>query len=515
MAQYAYVVTGNTTSAIQAAIDTAHDYPSGPVDGGTVFLPAGTYTLESPVQLYPNVRLEGVGSRTILKPAGGTGLMDRNLIELKPGNDSTVHDITVCNLVLYGPGTGDEITDDVSSNYYEGCGIYAENVEVCNVSIEHCTLENLSGCGILFNNTEDHLISNVDIRNCVLLNNRCPSNSALRPNYKDIYFYGTRLENITIEGNSCLFVMNEGLISDGEPVGNDSGIAYVYSAGATGRVSSMLISHNVCSGHYRHGIIAFYGQCVFSGCSIDHNTCDNNGWLGIYANSDIGELDSDELAVSRLTISRNYCNYNGFYDNNNTSIRGGIVIAGSVHTVVSDNVCNRNGSTTLDDVTPVANAEHAAGIRLRGDEIVAQGNIAAGNKDCGITTWSPPSYRMSIIGNRCLENEKSGILIQGNASYDQSGTGRGFLVTGNTCSKNEEAGIRVYYMNGALIGSNHCRCNTDYGIKVDTNTDHILVHDNLIAYATGSTPLEPSTANNNNVYSDNVSYLDSSCPAIP
>lgn len=66
MAQYAYVVTGNTAADIQDEINTAHNTSTGTVDGGTVFLPAGTYTLEQSIQLYPNVRLVGVGNRSVL-----------------------------------------------------------------------------------------------------------------------------------------------------------------------------------------------------------------------------------------------------------------------------------------------------------------------------------------------------------------------------------------------------------------------------------------------------------------
>ena len=312
MAQYAYVVTGTTASDIQDQIDIAHNTTTHTVTGGTVFLPGGTYTLDLPVELYPNVRLQGVGSRTILKPSGGASLNNRNLIELKGGEDSYLHDMEICDMVLFGPGNGDEITDDVASNSYQGCGIIARGSIAKNIVVNNCRFENLSGCGILVSNDSALPVSNIQIRRCVFFNNRRPSSESTLWAYNDIFLYGNSFEDIVIENNSCTFVKGVGgIITAGSALGNASGIAlYNPISGSDGVAKNIIISGNTSSAHYRYGINPNFGRAAIDGGSMNNNSCDNNGSAGILLS--VSSTSVADPTVERTSICENYCNYNGF-----------------------------------------------------------------------------------------------------------------------------------------------------------------------------------------------------------
>ena len=113
-----------------------------------------------------------------------------------------------------------------------------------------------------------------------------------------------------------------------------------------------------------------------------------------------------------------------------------------------------------------------------------------------------------MVGNRSFENEKEGILIQGGARPDQPNTGRGFLVTGNVCSHNKLRGIRAYYMNGAMINANYCRCNEAAGIRLDGNTRNIMVNGNLIATSAGVPAIDDDGTN---FVANNQTFQDGEC----
>lgn len=470
---------GSSAAAIQRAINQAHNPRTGSVEGGTVFLPARTYTLEKTVKLYPNVSLEGVGERSVLVPESGA--TNRNLIALKRGNDALPHDISIRKLTLRGPGRGARITDDAAENYFRGCGIIVNEVDAENITISDCTLTNLSGCGILFRNRGFGAVKKVYISRCTAINNRRPRVKNDIQNYKDIYFYGTRFKDIRIQQNTCIFQFGTGETTAGPRIGNDSGIAFVTSRlDVDGEARNIVISGNECRGHYRHGIITFYGRVVHNGVSLTQNTCDNNGWMGLYFAANNKATD---LVAERSVISSNYCNFNGFFDEANSTVRGGIVVGGGFQTIVSDNICNWNGRTSIDGVSAVANGQYASGIRVRGRGVMVESNIANNNRDRGISTWSSPSMDISIVSNLCRSNDKDGILIQGAAPADQQDTGRGFMAASNSCDKNKGAGIRVYYVNGALINGNYLRSNSRAGIALDSNTANVSLSGNLIESA--------------------------------
>ena len=193
-----------TTTEIQQLIEAA----LAPGGDGKASVPAGEHVLDKALRLKPGVKLSGVPGQTTLR----TENPEINFIELDPGDDAAAHDIEISNLHLKGPGTSPDITRDVSSVSTKGCGILAathgNGKEVRNVVIEGCRIENVSGCGILFHTDHDVLVQAVTVKNCQLHQNRRPPDTGKPAHYKDIFFYGTRFENVHLEGNTCSFTPN-------------------------------------------------------------------------------------------------------------------------------------------------------------------------------------------------------------------------------------------------------------------------------------------------------------------
>ncbi|HET6747595.1 MAG TPA: glycoside hydrolase family 55 protein [Candidatus Saccharimonadales bacterium] len=83
------------TSAIQAALNNL------PAAGGTVFVPAGTYVISSPIQLGEGARLMGAGAGTVLRVAASASGID----VIKIGNGgATVSFAGVSNLKISSDG---------------------------------------------------------------------------------------------------------------------------------------------------------------------------------------------------------------------------------------------------------------------------------------------------------------------------------------------------------------------------------------------------------------------------
>ena len=290
--------------------------PMGPDGTIEVTIEAGDHTLNKPLRLKPGVRLQGeTGSEPTVLRADNP---EKNILEFKPGvNDKVPHDIQIRDLHLIGPRKSDDITDMVSQNtdHTGGCGIlfYAkgkaqrDDVErvVEKIIIERCIVENASGCGIRFDTREDVLMRDIEIRDCKVIQSGRTAESSKDPapaSFKDILFYGTRFENITIERNKCLFTP-----TDASRYGNDAGIAFVGNGRVVGLVHKTKILNNTCSGHRRHGLITNYGKMVADDVEVRGNTCRDNRWAGIYVNTS-GGINKGKDVV----IVDNTCEHNGY-----------------------------------------------------------------------------------------------------------------------------------------------------------------------------------------------------------
>ncbi len=384
------------TTEIQHLIDEAFAKDSD--DIVTVDLPAGTHKLDAPLRLKPHVHLRGVGDQTVLE----TKNKDINFIELDPGHDAAAHDIEISNLHLKGPGTSPDITQDASIDPMKGCGILVatqgDGKEVRNVVIQGCRIENVSGCGLLFHTQDDVLMKDITVKNCQFHQNRRQPDTLIsgqpgKPqSYKDIFFYGTRFENIHLEGNTCSFTPKEPSL-----YGNDSGIAFVinqvHRRGCFVRNSRLI--DNTCSGHRRHGIVTNYSAMAAFDVEVRGNTCRDNRWAGIYVNTDVEEGEN-------VTIEDNVCDHNGYGGSSDPtaddkSIRGGIVLSGCYNSQINNNRCANNGRPSSGFGGADASAKGAAGILVRGKNLVLEGNKTENNEGGAIVEWQEHDESVKII----------------------------------------------------------------------------------------------------------------------
>ncbi len=370
---------------IQRLIDAAHE-----AGGGDVTVPAGTHTLETALQLKPTVNLRGEGNQSKLV----TEKADTNFIELIPDADGVVRDSAISGLFLKGPGQSLDITEDVSVNATKGCGIILPSREVQirevhNIVIEQCRIENASGCGIRFGTPRDIFIENITVKDCHLLQNRRPpeSRSSVGPvgpdSYKDIYFYGTRFENVHVEGNTCVFTPNAS-----SRYGNDSGIAFVHNNNSDkGSVKNARLISNVCTGHRRHGLVTNYGNMAAFDVEARGNECRDNRWAGLYVNTNYKKVTEGNLVIQGNTCAHN--GYGGVGDPKapDRSIRGGIVLNGCFNSDISNNRCNQNGHPSSSFTGKDSSRRFAAGIRVRGRNLTLKGNETRHNKGGCIARW--------------------------------------------------------------------------------------------------------------------------------
>jgi len=472
MAQYAYVVARNTRDGIQEEIDKAHAE-----GGGLVFLPRGTYRLDGPLRLKANVHLTGVGERTVLEvdPQLGPAAVDVNLIELIGGDDPTPHDIEISKLALRGPGTSPVLTEQASSDFRKGCGVMATQTDLRTIVVRGCRIENMSGCGLLFHTQSDrHRMTGLRVEDSVFLQNRRAPDAVKASAYKDVYCYGVHFEHIRVANNVCVCTPQ----ASGR-YGNDSGIAFVGN-GQGGSVRHVHLTGNRCSGHRRHGLVLSYGKMEADGVFASGNRCEDNGWAGIYLNTDVTFTQAGRVVITGNCCAHNGCGGVGEPGRPDATIRGGIVLNGSYHTVVSGNVCTDNGTPgpAFQEHGFAADAEavHAAGIRIRGAEHVVDANLVKGNRGDGIVLWPGGVSRLSIIGNRAVQNGRNGILVAG-ASDDVA---EQVVVAGNVCAGNGESGVRSFLTDGVLIASNRISDNGGAGIELARTTKHVKIEGNLI-----------------------------------
>ncbi len=377
------------TKEIQQQIDDAPD-------GGEVRIPAGTHELDAPLRLKPGVKLRGEGDQTLLLIKETLPIAERkeiNFIELQPLGADTVHDVEISDLHLKGPGASDDITQEVASEATKGCGIVALGVAF-NIRIEKVSMENVSGCGIFFfDRSRESLSHNIRIVQCRIHQSRRPADPQKFNNYKDISFYGAFFKDIEVIDNTCTFDPTR----SSSPFGNDSGIAFVFN-GNLGSVRNALFRGNVCDGHARHGIITNYGKMPAFDVEVRDNTCRDNRWVGIYVNTNIEEGEN-------VLIEDNVCEHNGYGGSSDPNaldktIRGGIVLAGCYNSTIRNNHCNGNGSPSSNFAKADASAKYAAGIRVRGKNLVLLNNETRKNKGGDIVEWPSPYDNVEVKGTK-------------------------------------------------------------------------------------------------------------------
>ena len=384
-----------TTTEIQQQIDAAHA-----AGGGEVVLPAGTHRLDAALRLKPRVTLRGEGASTRL----ATQDKETNFIELHPGGDATAHDITIRALHLQGPDAGDDITVGVASDFDRGCGVIARKAPA-HIRIADVTIAEASGCGLLFlDRSADGVGRHIRIARCRIRQGRRPADAVAFSNYKDIYFFGAFFEDIEVVDTTCTFEPNAVSV-----FGNDSGIAFVMN-GHEGAVRRAVLKGNVCSGHARHGIVTNYGKLVAFDVKARGNTCRDNRWVGLYVNTSIEQGEN-------VVIEENVCEHNGYGGTSDPNapdktIRGGIVLAGCYNARISNNQCRHNGRPSPPFAGADATAQFAAGIRVRGRNLVLVGNKAEHNVGRGIEPWPEPFENVEIRNGGAGDGEEGDVSVR-------------------------------------------------------------------------------------------------------
>ena len=214
------------TAAIQRAINAAAVAPGVGVGRavGSVYLPAGTYTVSSQVLLASNTGLVGDAGRTVVRLQDGA-MNSRLLIGYRVPN------VTLRNLVL---DANRQRTTAASHSAGEGTG--ALFVESDNVEISNSVVRNARWYGLWLSDTSNSRVLNNTVQDC-----------GVRGVFFTVNVLGSR--NNTVSGNTV-----EGIDHGGQGVG--SGIAFAGSVAEGGvRAERFTISNNTTRNNGRAGIL--------------------------------------------------------------------------------------------------------------------------------------------------------------------------------------------------------------------------------------------------------------------
>lgn len=313
----------SSTGGIQEAVDSL------PPEGGTVFVPAGTYLLRRSVRLRAKARLCGEGAATVLtRPAPAVGRLLASIVKgqttfrmenaglVQPGDQLWVRDFkqggwhsryvlaqevsgdAVSGEILYGDSERSYLVEDEAwaGNHFPAVWAReAEDVSVESLAIDggehdwsgiHCKGDFVCSA-IHFQNVMDLRVRDVTIRRwpadgvsaqggsaivtgCVVED--CHG-SALHP--------GTSIGMSVWTGNICR--------------GNEKGLLFCKN------VRNTVVANNVFLGNKRHGIWGLADPDRYN--VVSGNICAENGWNGIEAfkavgNAIVGNLCRDNSAAA-------------------------------------------------------------------------------------------------------------------------------------------------------------------------------------------------------------------------
>ena len=343
------------TAAIQRVIDAAAVAPGVGVGGsiGSVYLPAGTYTVSSQVVLASNTELVGDPGRTVIRLRDGAA--DRRLLV-----GYRVRNVTLRNLVIDANRAN---TTSVNAYAGEGTGVFF--AESDNIEVSNSVVRNARWYGVWLSDTSNSRVLNNLVQDC---------------GYRGIFFaantQGSR--NNTVSGNTV-----ERIDDNGQGAG--SGIAFAGSVDVGGvRAERFTISNNVTRNNGRVGILVS-GVRDFT---ISGNTSHGNKTHQI-----LGKGIQVSEASDRGLIANNLA-----YDN-----RSGI----DVDVITLDHRVNF-GDITIRDNTTHSNAVH--GIHINHTQRVnIDRNNSYGN-DYGILLNGRTSDTV-IQRNTVSDNRTSGIAL--------------------------------------------------------------------------------------------------------
>lgn len=283
-------VVGNTGTAIQAALDSVK------TNGGSVYVPAGTYTVSEKIRLFNNTTLFGDGpGQTILQAT--QAIVDRT--EPIMSNDSKIgqRNVTVRDMTIKGLGTESNQNRccpglryaDVDGGYiinmevlnFSWVGIYLgyhDGKGVKNVRVTGCKSNNNKGSGVAIALGENNVIDN-----CEFIGN----NNTSDPGKKDA---ALNLE-IGVEGG----IKNNKVLNNRVSSSGNAGISL--KADPTFEVSNNAVCNNTSENNSDVGIADAGGNGnIYIANRINNNHDRNDGKIVICDQSEISKGVCDNLS---------------------------------------------------------------------------------------------------------------------------------------------------------------------------------------------------------------------------
>jgi parallel beta-helix repeat protein len=304
------------TSAFAAAISAA-------ANGGTVFVPPGTYIVDpsTSINITSNITLQGAGNGSVIKVKDNSDVLN-NLIKVESQNNVTIRDLQVD-----GNRANQDLSDAVAVHY----GIYI-------AASAHCRVENLwvhdtTGVGVHVYDCEGVIVTRCtswgnryhgfeceQARNCTFSNNYGYQNDR----------HGIFVSPGEVDGSGAIGNI---IIANAFDGNSQYGIALGIAANEDGSVG--LTRDNVVIGNSVRNN-AHYGINLYQvdDCTVADNIVSENGFFGIY----LYKAQRNQITGNRL--HNNSANANGAYDE--------IMLEGANDGTASSNNLVANNTVVID-----------------------------------------------------------------------------------------------------------------------------------------------------------------------
>ncbi len=337
------------TAAIQAAINAI------PSTGGTVYIPAGTYRINSPIIVKDYLTLVGSGlTNCIIKPIDGAGLTA--VITQASLTSGKICRAVFCDFQIYG-----NVENGNSSVY--GINIAGYECDYINISVRYCKVGIDTNLSTDVERLMNH-ISGCRVHDCDQIGIRLSTDSII-DNGTLVSSTGLRLESNNWEWNtSGIFVDGWGCIINGCHLwGNPR---QIYASWVKGlQIANNLIEANVNESIYISGSA---NNMLISGNQFD----DNNAYAMAAGTSFLVlDITDTETGGQRICIQNNLFVPSGTYTRLHCVIESAncdhnVIINNTMHSACSGNPVVKVGSHTITD-----------NVRTSGSVIIPGGSASA------------------------------------------------------------------------------------------------------------------------------------------
>lgn len=329
------------TTAIEKALTEC-----GAADGGTVFIPAGTFILsrrnnESPIlEVPPNTTIRGEGSASILKyaPEVNTGNFWRMIGAPVDGGTKNV---VIRDLHLDGSNTHPKYVKGETPEHNAGLWFYNKDHVIENVTVLNVFAENFSGDCMAFSyNCRAITVRDCTFRNFVrqgiqmggspgardyLVTGCRDLEHSVQPGGSTIHVEHARgLKNVIIENNQCRHSILAGGV-DGMIIRGNTVTGKIVGNGNT----NLLIRDNIVHAGNKSGAVMQLGYTkglIVRGNMI-HGTGNNPIGLYVWGNSRYNDQPGEDVLIS---------------DNQITAVEHAISLNGTTNVRIHDNLLKAN-----------------------------------------------------------------------------------------------------------------------------------------------------------------------------